>query len=51
MNSLHNLKPERVIKAFERDGWEIARQKGWEMLMGVRSILLALCCFSYNPVY
>lgn len=28
MSSLHNLKPERVIKAFERAGWRVARQKG-----------------------
>ncbi|MBM4135942.1 MAG: type II toxin-antitoxin system HicA family toxin [Nitrospira sp.] len=28
MSSLHNLKPDRIIKAFERAGWKSAGQKG-----------------------
>jgi predicted RNA binding protein YcfA (HicA-like mRNA interferase family) len=28
MATLHNLKPEKVIKAFERAGWLNKRQKG-----------------------
>lgn len=28
MSSLHNLKPDRVVKAFEKAGWKIERQKG-----------------------
>jgi len=28
VNSLHNLKTDRVVKAFERAGWKIERQKG-----------------------
>lgn len=28
MSSLHGLKPERVVKAFERAGWKIKRQTG-----------------------
>ena len=28
MSSLHNLKPDRVIKAFERAGWKARKQKG-----------------------
>ena len=28
MSSLHNLKPDRVIKAFERAGWTSRGQKG-----------------------
>lgn len=28
MSSLHNLKPDRVIKAFERTGWRVVGQKG-----------------------
>lgn len=28
MSSLHGLKPERVIKAFERAGWTVKRQTG-----------------------
>jgi predicted RNA binding protein YcfA (HicA-like mRNA interferase family) len=28
MGSIHNLKPEKVVKAFERAGWTVWRQKG-----------------------
>jgi predicted RNA binding protein YcfA (HicA-like mRNA interferase family) len=28
MSSINNLKPERVIKAFQRAGWTAERQKG-----------------------
>ncbi|MDA8238856.1 MAG: type II toxin-antitoxin system HicA family toxin [Nitrospiraceae bacterium] len=28
MSGLHNLKPDRVIKAFQRAGWTAQRQKG-----------------------
>ncbi len=28
MSSLHNLKPDRVIKAFERAGWMARKQAG-----------------------
>lgn len=28
MEGIHNLKPERVIKAFERAGWSARGQKG-----------------------
>jgi len=28
MSGLHNLKPERVVKAFERAGWQSVRQTG-----------------------
>lgn len=28
MSGLHNLKPDRVVKAFERAGWTAERQKG-----------------------
>ena len=28
MSSLHNLKPDRVVKAFERAGWTSEGQKG-----------------------
>ncbi|GBE00642.1 MAG TPA: type II toxin-antitoxin system HicA family toxin [Nitrospirae bacterium] len=28
MSSLHNLKPDRVVKAFERAGWTVRGQKG-----------------------
>jgi predicted RNA binding protein YcfA (HicA-like mRNA interferase family) len=28
MSGLHNLKPDRVIKAFERAGWKVRKQTG-----------------------
>ncbi|RJQ22226.1 MAG: type II toxin-antitoxin system HicA family toxin [Nitrospiraceae bacterium] len=28
MSSLHNLKPDRVVKAFERAGWKSEGQRG-----------------------
>ncbi len=28
MSSLHNLKPDRIVKAFERAGWTVRGQKG-----------------------
>lgn len=28
MSPFHNLKPERVVKAFERTGWTVKRQTG-----------------------
>lgn len=28
MSSLHNLKPDRVVKAFERAGWKTEGQRG-----------------------
>jgi len=28
MSSLHNLKPDRVVKDFERAGWTVRGQKG-----------------------
>lgn len=28
MSSLHNLKPDRIIKAFERAGWKVEGQRG-----------------------
>ena len=28
MSGLHNLKPERVVRSFERAGWKVAGKKG-----------------------
>lgn len=42
MSSLHNLKPERVVKAFERAGWEAKRQTGSHVILtkqGCQAIL------------
>ena len=33
MSSLHNLKPDKVIKAFERAGWKIERQTGSHVIL------------------
>ena len=33
MKGLHNLKPERVVKAFERAGWEVKRQTGSHVIL------------------
>lgn len=33
MDGLHNLKPERVIKAFERAGWAIRNQTGSHVIL------------------
>ncbi|MEW6417622.1 MAG: type II toxin-antitoxin system HicA family toxin [Nitrospirota bacterium] len=33
MSSLHNLKPDRVIKAFERSGWKVKKQTGSHVIL------------------
>lgn len=33
MRGLHNLKPERVVKAFERAGWNVKRQTGSHVIL------------------
>jgi predicted RNA binding protein YcfA (HicA-like mRNA interferase family) len=33
MSGLHNLKPDRVVKAFERAGWRIERQTGSHVVL------------------
>jgi predicted RNA binding protein YcfA (HicA-like mRNA interferase family) len=33
MKGLHNLKPDRVVKAFERAGWKIKRQTGSHIIL------------------
>lgn len=33
MDGLHNLKPERVIKAFERAGWAVRKQTGSHVIL------------------
>jgi len=33
MDGLHNLKPERVIKAFERAGWMVRNQTGSHVIL------------------
>jgi predicted RNA binding protein YcfA (HicA-like mRNA interferase family) len=33
MKGLHNLKPEKVVKAFERAGWEVKRQTGSHVIL------------------
>jgi len=33
MSGLHNLKPDRVVKAFERAGWTVERQTGSHVIL------------------
>lgn len=33
MSSLHGLKPDRVVKAFERAGWIVKRQTGSHVIL------------------
>ena len=33
MRSLHDLKPDRVVKAFERAGWSVKRQTGSHVIL------------------
>jgi len=33
MSGFHNLKPDRVVKAFERAGWQIERQTGSHVIL------------------
>jgi predicted RNA binding protein YcfA (HicA-like mRNA interferase family) len=33
MEGLHNLKPERVVKAFQRAGWKIRNQTGSHVVL------------------
>jgi len=33
MDGLHNLKPEKVIKAFERAGWSVRNQTGSHVVL------------------
>ena len=35
MSSLHNLKPDRVIKAFERAGWKVRKQTGSPYILSI----------------
>lgn len=34
MSPFHNLKPERVVRAFEKAGWTVKRQKGSHVHLG-----------------
>lgn len=33
MSGLHNLKPQRVVKAFERAGWQVERRTGSHVIL------------------
>ncbi|HNQ86238.1 MAG TPA: type II toxin-antitoxin system HicA family toxin [Deltaproteobacteria bacterium] len=33
MSGLHNLKPDRVVRAFERAGWKVRRQTGSHIIL------------------
>ena len=52
MSSLHNLKPERIVKAFERDGWITRGQKGShvQMTKGGNAHVLSIPVHKGKPV-
>ena len=35
MSGLHNLKADRVVKAFEKVGWKVSRQTGSHVILSV----------------
>jgi len=37
MSKLHNLKPDKVIKAFERASWKIERQTGSHVILSKKN--------------
>ncbi|MCL6093239.1 MAG: type II toxin-antitoxin system HicA family toxin [Actinobacteria bacterium] len=42
MAGLHNLKPQRVVKAFERAGWTIKGQRGSHVILSKEGSLVVL---------
>jgi predicted RNA binding protein YcfA (HicA-like mRNA interferase family) len=42
MSGLHNLKPKRVVKAFERAGWQMKRQSGSHVILSKEGSLCIL---------
>jgi predicted RNA binding protein YcfA (HicA-like mRNA interferase family) len=42
MSGLHNLKPDRVVKAFERAGWTVERQTGSHVILSKAASLYVL---------
>ena len=49
MSSLHNLKPDRVIKAFERAGWK-KKDREEAMCNLQKKEVLIFCQFQYIKV-
>jgi predicted RNA binding protein YcfA (HicA-like mRNA interferase family) len=52
MSGLHNLKPKRVVKAFERAGWQVAGQTGSHMILskGGSPCILSIPVHKGKPV-
>jgi len=52
MGSIHNLKPEKVVKAFERAGWTVWGQKGShvKLIKEGNSNILSVPVHRGNPI-
>lgn len=52
MDGLHNLKPEKVVKAFERAGWMIRNQTGSHVVLKKEGnpILLTIPVHKGKPI-
>ncbi len=52
MSGIHNLKPERVVKAFERAGWKFDRQAGSHKILTKEgsSVILSIPVHKGRPL-
>ena len=52
MDGLHNLKPERVVRAFERAGWKVRNQTGSHVVLKKEgnSVLLTIPVHKGKPI-
>jgi len=52
MDGLNNLKPERVVRAFERAGWKVMRQTGSHVVLKKESnpVLLTIPVHKGKPI-
>jgi predicted RNA binding protein YcfA (HicA-like mRNA interferase family) len=52
MSGIHNLKPERVVKAFEKAGWQLVRQTGshWILTKEENPVILSIPIHKGRPL-
>lgn len=52
MAGLHNLKPQRVVRAFERAGWTVRRQTGSHTILSKEGspVILSIPVHKGKPV-
>jgi len=52
MAGLHNLKPQRVVKTFERAGWTIKAQRGSHIILTKEgsSVILSIPIHKGKPI-